>query len=342
MNNNSRIIRRRKKRKGLKIIRALLFIFITLLLVVGGYAGFLFYKAQQVADQTYEEIDREAIPDHRTEKIKVKEDPFTMLLMGVDDQEGGLGRADVLMLVTVNPKTEDIFLVSIPRDTRTYFPDWDKEDKINHSYGINGVTSTIKTVTNLLDIPIDYYVTTNFQGFEDVVDSLGGITVDVPFTFKAQLTGSLKWKTYYEGEMDLNGNEALAYVRMRKSDPMGDFGRNERQKQVVKEIVKKSASLTSITKIDNVLDDVGENVRTNIPSRDFLSFVQLYSKLKDTEIQSLKLEGYDDTIGSVYYFIPSDDSINEINETLNSVLDGTYVPEPETTEDETNTTTGGY
>ncbi|MDA6131333.1 LCP family protein, partial [Escherichia coli] len=82
-----------------------------------------------------------------------------------------------------------------------------------HSYSNGGIESTITTVNELLDIPIDYYITTNFDGFEDIVDTLGGIDVDVPFTFKAQLTDSLKWKTFREGNMELNGNEALAYVR---------------------------------------------------------------------------------------------------------------------------------
>ena len=322
-NSNSRIKRRKKKRKLKGIFRRILFLLLLILLVVAGYFGYLFYKANNVANQTYEEIDRSKIPNHRQEKIKVKEDPFTVLLIGVDDTEGGLGRSDVLMLVTVNPKTKDISLISIPRDSRTYIPELGRKDKINHSYSNGGVTSTIETVTEMLDIPIDYYVTTNFQGFEDVVDSLGGITVDVLFTFKAQLTGSLKWKTYYEGKMELNGNEALAYVRMRKSDPLGDFGRNERQKEAVKEIVKKATSLTSFTKIDNVLDDIGSNVKTNIPSREFLSFIQLYASLKDTEIQSIKLEGYDQTINSIYYFIPYEESIAQVHEEVDSILNGT-------------------
>ncbi len=318
---DSRTRRRMSKRKRTsKTKKFFITSFIIMLVAAGTYAAYILYTANSIANKTYEEIDRDKLPSHRTEKIKLKEDPVTILLIGLENQEGGKPRSDVLMLITMNPKTKETYLVSIPRDTRTYIPELGKNDKITHSY-YGGVSSTVGAVQELFDIPIDYYVTTNFQGFEDIVDSLNGITVDVPFTFKAQLTGSLAWKTYTEGEMELNGNEALAYVRMRKSDPRGDMGRNDRQKQVIKAIVDKGTSVGSITKVDDVLRDVGENVKTNLPTKDILSFVQLYNKMKSTEVQTIQLEGYDDYINSVYYFIPKEESIKNINTILKAVLE---------------------
>jgi polyisoprenyl-teichoic acid--peptidoglycan teichoic acid transferase len=122
--------------------------------------------------------------------------------------------------------------------------------------------------------------------------------------------------------MDLNGNEALAYVRMRKSDPRGDIGRNERQQQVIKEIIDEGTSFSSITKIDDILNDLGENVKTNIPPSKFASFIKLYSKLKSTQINQLSLKGYDDYINDVYYYIPDQESLDDITLSINQTLDG--------------------
>jgi LCP family protein required for cell wall assembly len=312
----------RKNRKKFRIWRFLAFLL--LITIIGGicyYAYDVFYSAKNTSSKIFQKLDTSKLKNSRAEeKIEITKDPFTILLVGIENQEGGKGRSDVLMLLTVNPQTKQIDELSIPRDTRTYVPAADEKTKITHSYGYGGIEATIGAVNELIDVPIDYYITTNFQGFEDIINTIGGVKVDVPFTFKAQLTKSLKWKTFHKGETELNGNEALAYVRMRKSDPRGDFGRNERQKQVIKAVISKGASFSSITKIDNILDDLGDNVKTNIPPSKMVSFVRLYSQLKDTKLHNLKLEGNDDYINGVYYYIPDQNSLDELNQTLKSTL----------------------
>lgn len=297
-------------------MRVFLSLIVLFLLGGGLYYGYEFiYKTSKASKQIFKPSKNTA-----EREIEIAKDPFSVLLVGIENQEGGKGRSDVLLLATVNPAKEEIYMVSIPRDTRTFLPEAGYETKINHSYGYDEIHSTIAAVNRLLDVPIDYYVTTNFDGFEDVVDTLNGIEVDVPFTFKAQLTGSLKWKVYHEGPMKLNGNEALAYVRMRKSDPQGDHGRNQRQQQVIKEIVRKSTSFSSLTKMDDLIEDLGENVTTNIPPSKFLSFAKLYTKIKNTEIQNLKLEGVDEQVNDIWFFYPDEDSLKSISETLNASL----------------------
>jgi polyisoprenyl-teichoic acid--peptidoglycan teichoic acid transferase len=316
---SSRAILRKKRKK--RVIRlSLLFIILSLFAAGILLALDIVYSGYKATDSIYQKLDPEK--NKRAEEVVVTKDPFTIMLVGLENQEGGKGRSDVIMLISVNPQTEKITMLSIPRDTRTFIPDAGYKDKITHSYGHNGISSTIDTVEEMLDVPVDYYITTNFDGFEDIVDTLGGVTVDVPFDFKAQLTGSLKWKKYYEGEMDLNGNEALAYVRMRKSDPRGDMGRNERQQQVIKAIIDEGTSFSSITKIDDIMNDLGENVKTNIPPSKFASFVKLYSKLKNTQINQLSLKGNDQYINDVYYYIPDQESLTDITLSINQTLDG--------------------
>lgn len=313
--------RLRKKKTRRRWVVTFLLIAMLLFSAVIVFAINLTMEAKKTTKSIYEPLDRDE-EVATIDAIKEEDDIFSVLLVGVDTQGGAkYGLSDVLIVVTVNPKKDEITMVSIPRDSLVYIPDLNRKDKINHSFSNGGINYTVNTVENLLDIPIDYYVTTDFQGFEDIVDTVGGIEVDVPFTFKAQLTGSLKWKTFTEGTMELNGNEALAYVRMRKSDPHGDLGRNERQKEVIKQIIDKGTSLKSITKLDEMLEDVSENVRTNIPSSKYLSMIKLYQSLKAVPITQLAIEGEDDLINGVYYFIPSNDSLDHVSEELKRTLE---------------------
>lgn len=312
---------KKKKKKGKKFR---FFILMALFLLIGTgsiFAYQIYSETKKASEKIYAALNVSKLKKKPHENIEIKKDPMTILLVGVENQyHDERGRSDVIMLLTVNPVTNKVYMLSIPRDTRVYIPAEGRKDKITHSYSYGGIEATIAAVNELIDVPIDYYITTNFEGFEQIVDSLGGVTVDVPFTFKAQLTGSLKWYTFHQGKMKLNGNQALAYVRMRKSDPKGDLGRNERQKQVIKAIIEKSTSITSLPKLDDVIANLGDNVRTNIPPSDLLSFIYLYKKMKDANVENLHLKGRDDFINHVYYYIPDDQSVAEINETLKQAL----------------------
>jgi polyisoprenyl-teichoic acid--peptidoglycan teichoic acid transferase len=310
----------RKKLRRKRVLRVFLLFF--LLSIIGGGTFLAFNTTSKLTNAVYQEVDQSKFTNQRIADVEITKDPFNVLLVGIEDQGGG-ARSDVLMLLTVDPSTEKVYIVSIPRDTRTYIEAAGYKTKITESYSHGGIESTLSAVSELLDVPIDYFISTNFQGFEDVVDTLDGVTVDVPFTFKAQLTGSLKWKTFYEGENELNGNEALAYVRMRKSDPKGDLGRNERQQQVIKEIVNKSISLNNMTKMDDLIGDLGENVKTNIPPSKMTSFVNLYLSMNDAPLNRLSINGEDQYINNIYYFIPDEDSIDQVSDTLNDVLNST-------------------
>ena len=315
--------RRGKKKKDLKYI--ILVISVLLLVGVIAFAVNLSLETKKATTKMYEPLirDEEGLGD----KLQLKTTPFSLLIAGVDDEKDATyGRSDMLLLVTVHPKSEKIAMLNIPRDTRVYIEELEREDKVNHAYSNGGINYTINALEKLLDIPIDYYVSTNFQGFEDIVDTLGGIEVDVPFTVDIQMADTFEWKTYKQGPMLLKGNEALAYVRMRKKDPEGDKGRNGRQKQVIQEILSESTRFSSVGKLDDLIKNVGENVKTNIPTSDYWSFVQLFQKLKDSPIDQLTLEGYDEKIYSqtegkgLWFFIPNEDSLEQLKKSLQTNL----------------------
>src|SRR5690606_27392907 len=131
------------------------------------------------------------------------------------------------IVLTVNPNKESIQMVSIPRDTRTEIIGKGFEDKINHAYAFGGMEMAIDTVENFLDIPIDYYVQVNMEGFKDLIDAVGGVTVENDLAFTQD------GYHFPEGTITLYGDEALAFVRMRKNDPRGEFGRQLRQRQII-------------------------------------------------------------------------------------------------------------
>lgn len=311
-----------KKRKTLYTI-----LIISMLLLSGVivFAINLSLETKNATSKMYKALERDKA--NKFDEIRVGDSAFTILLAGIErEKEEKNGRSDMLLVVTVNPNSPKISMVNIPRDTLVYIEDLGYEDKINHAYSNGGIDYTINTVEKLLGIPMDYYVSTDFQGFEDIVDTIGGVEVDVPFSFKIQLA-DFSWKTYTKGPMYLEGDEALAYVRMRKKDPEGDKGRNSRQKQVIQDIVNKATSFSNITKVDNLVKDVGENVRTNIPASEYFGLMKLYQKIKSSPIEQLQLEGIDKKKYSkiekkeVWYFYPNIESLNELKETLKLNLD---------------------
>ena len=223
-----------------------------------------------------------------------------VLLAGVD---GGAsleeGRTESLMVGTFNKESLQVTLVSIPRDSYVDIVTTDGEfkDKINHAYAYGGIDTTIATVEKLFDIPIDYYATINFDGIEDLVDAVGGVEVDVLVPISGRATGNVELRP---GVQTLDGNEALAYARMRKDDPEGDVGRAKRQQQVLEAIINEATTINSFTKLNRIMNAVGDNIRTNM-SLSEASQLQPYTKSLRSFNQET-LAGGDLTIGGVYYY----------------------------------------
>jgi LCP family protein required for cell wall assembly len=268
------------------------------------------YKA---ANKSYHPIERAA--DHsklRDQTVAIGKNPISILLMGVEDYSSGGkdGRTDTIIVITLNPSTKKMTMTSIPRDS--YVPiasRGGKLDKINAAYaygsanGYGGVKGTIDTVENLLNIPIDYYVTVGFSGFAKVIDELGGVDVNVPFNFWEKDIFNHNQRIYFKkGLMHLNGEQALAYVRMRKRDPRGDFGRNDRQRQVIQETISKAISAKTLFKVDELASIMENNIQTNLKPIEIYDLERTYSKMDPLKIESIRLDdkGHDATINLVY------------------------------------------
>ncbi len=262
--------------------------------------------------------------------------PFTLLVMGVDSDEKVLSKnvtsnGDALMLVTFNPDTLNATILSIPRDT--YVPiacfSGQRENKITHA-AWNGESCMIKTIENFTGIDIDYYVKINFQGVIGLVNSLGGIEVDVPIEFcesnAYRSTDEKDLICLKKGKQKLTGEQALALARHRKTLATGDLQRGVNQQIVVQGILNKIKSVRSTTQLLKVLDTVSKSMDTNFTTKQILSFYDIAKKLIKTSSNSnsiinmtqLYLSGsdqmiYDEGIGLVLYnYIPSKESLNLI------------------------------
>lgn len=320
---NRQQVKKIKKKKKRSIFRRILLLFFILFLFVGGYAGYVFFQTYQAANNSFDDLGRDK-SKLRDEAVNISNDPVSVLLLGVEDYSSGGsgGRADTLMVATFNPKDQTMKLLSIPRDTRVEIPGKENKRKINSAYSNGGKELSIDTVEEFLEIPIDYYATVNFEGFKNIIDIVDGITVDVPFDFTQNSDDRKAEKLEFtEGPMKMDGRYALAYARMRLQDPNNDIGRNERQQQVVKAVINKIISAGTLLKVDELTNEVGKNVETNMRMSELLGFYQKYSDFSTNKIETVKLEGVGEYIGNAAYWIPDDTSIEEVRDELKEHLE---------------------
>ncbi|WP_210367536.1 DUF1510 family protein [Bacillus sp. REN3] len=291
---------------GKKIV---LFVLTAVTVFILGTVSFAFQFITSTRASVYEEIDESEKFESRKENIDLKAgDPISILLMGIDSPPGEVsGRADTMVLVTVNPDSNSMHMVSIPRDT--YMNIAGGLNKINTSYQVGGAEKAVQSVENLLDVPVDYFVTLNMNGFEGIVDAYDGVEVnnDLEFTDKHV--------HFTKGRIHLDGKEALIYARMRKKDPRGDFGRQKRQRQVIEAIMKKGESVASITKLSDIANVVKDHVKTNMTLIEMWE-IQSYYKGARENIHEHKIAGFDKTINGIYYFQADRQKLEEISNEL--------------------------
>jgi polyisoprenyl-teichoic acid--peptidoglycan teichoic acid transferase len=302
---------RKKKKTWLKVTGIILL----LLFIAGGAYGFTVYNSLKNAVETmHEPVEREP-SEKRPEPISLnKKQPFSVLMMGVDEREGDKGRSDTMIVLTVNPNTQSVKMLSIPRDTRTEIVGKGKEDKINHAYAFGDVPMAMDTVEKYLDIPLDYYVKINMEGFENIVDAVGGVVVQNDLDFSSD------GYHFPKGEITLDGKKALSFTRMRYEDPRGDFGRQIRQRQIIQAIINKGASLSSLTNFQDIFSALGDNVKTNLS---FNEMVDIQKNYKDASqsVEQIEIKGSGTKINGVYYLIVSPEEKQRVQNELKGHLE---------------------
>ena len=248
------IPKKKPKSKGRKFLKGLLAIMLFLLLTVCGVAG---YWAHSVSSAM--SVDSE----HRADLMGALQSSrsngaFYMLLLGSDARPGEVvGRADVNILARIDVKNGQVTLVSIPRDTMIEIPEYGIQ-KINAAHATGGPAGAVQAVSDFAGVPITHYAEINFEGTIELIDRLGGIEVNVP-------QDTYTWNGYFlpAGPQTLDGSQALAFARERKSVAGGDFGRAQAQRLVIKAILEKILSLPP-TQIPGVVQQLADCVSTDM------------------------------------------------------------------------------
>lgn len=245
--------------------------------------------------------------DHIFESVQTKDSKgkvINILVMGIDARNARENsRSDTMILASLDPATNQVVMISIPRDTRIKNAKG-QNDRINSINWLQGPEAACKEVGKLLNVDVDYYVVTNFGGFGDIVDALGGVHIDVETNMyhadpvNPELAINLK-----KGYQHLNGKQALAYVRYR-GGPTADIGRTENQQKFIKALAKEMLQTKTILRLPQLIPELYENVHTNIPLQDMIYLGKMIQDLDMENIITLTLPGYflsDSQTGASYW-----------------------------------------
>lgn len=290
----------------------------------------------------------ESIKVIHTFKIKIKSqneakdvdvisEPFNIYLTGIDTYGdiSSVSRSDVNIIMTVNPKTKQILLTSIPRD---YYVELHgkkgSKDKLTHA-GIYGTDMSITTIEDLLGIEINYYFKVNFSSFIDIINAIGGIEVISDYSFT-----SIDGIKYTEGKNKLNGEEALSFARERKAFAEGDRQRGANQQAVIEAVINKLSNKSILTKYDSLLNSIDGKFETNMGSKKITSLIKMQlNDMASWNVISIALDGsngkgitYSGGNQELYVMIPDWNTVDEASSTIKDVLEGvildeSYVPD---------------
>jgi LCP family protein required for cell wall assembly len=246
-------------------------------------------------------------------------DRINILVLGLDepqdetgkvitaDLRSGWSRSDVMMVISIDPETRDVGVLSIPRDTRVKISGKGTMEKIAHAHIIggpkNGPLVAMRTVRDFLGIDLRYYVRTNVQGFERIVDILGGIEIDVPqdmlyYDPTQNLKIDLK-----AGRQVLDGEKAIQFVRFREY-ANADIGRIQAQQMFINAMVKRAFSLGTVFRLPALSSELAKQVDTNLDTGQMLNLAALAARLDRDRIETGTVPGVPQTIDGLDYWIP--------------------------------------
>ena len=261
-----------------------------------------------------------------TNTTDLSDQPLNFLLLGSDSRGDDRGRSDVMMLVHADPSRDRLYLISLPRDLWVPIPGHGT-NKINAAYAFGGAPLAVRTVENLLKIHIDHVALTDFEGFFNLIDDLGGVSVfnEIP----SEKDGVV----FPRGDLKLSGQTALLYVRERYDLPRGDFDRAERQRLVIQAIVDKLASsqtLTNPNKLLAVIDRLSKSVTLDdsLTNQRIIALVQTLQLTSDEVIDQFQVPvaGFGTSAAGASYVKPDNKRMAELAAALNSGQLSTYQP----------------
>lgn len=255
-----------------------------------------------------------------------------ILLLGLDLRDNGdVSRSDTIIIVSVDPATKQVGMLSVPRDLLVTIPNYGA-DKINAAYpygqmsGLTGPALVRATIEYNFGLPIHYFIAVETEGFVEIVDTLGGVTVDVAAPIKDDEYPAEEFnytRAYFpSGLQHLDGTRALQYARTRHDD--NDFARGNRQQELLQALREQNLNLDLITNARELLSELGDSVRTDLSPSQVLALGKLSTEIESDDITTFNLVNATTAQwlpGQPYYLIPDWAAIQEI-------LDEMVAPEP--------------
>lgn len=290
--------------------------------------GYLFSDAIRIIKTLEFETEKVEASQNERKDFDITKDPFVLYISGIDTY-GDIStrsRSDVNILMTVNPSTHQILLVTTPRDGYVVIPgiSGNQKDKLTHA-GIYGINKSIDTLNAIYDINIDFYARVNFNSLIRIVDVLDGIDVYSAYAF-----GDFK-----EGYNHMNGEQALAFSRERHALADGDNQRGRNQLEVIKGIVNKCISPAILTGFSGILKEVSDQVQISVPTDSIYALVKMQmedSRGWDMYSFDIKATGsreycYSYTGKSLYVANLHESSINQAKTLMQTIMDSGMISE---------------
>ncbi|NBD23617.1 LCP family protein [Paenibacillus glycinis] len=255
---------------------------------------------------------------------KQDKNAFNVLVLGLDARGNENSRSDVIMVVRVKPKEGKANIVSIPRDTRVYVDEIGMT-KINHAHIVGelrggtkeGTQTALQTVSNLLNVPINYYIKTDFKGFENFIDTIGGVNVHInEALFLRAISVTLQ-----PGDQIIDGKTALGLVRERWAFSDGDFGRQTEQSQILQSVAEQLLSPKHLPELAGLLVKLKSDILdTNLKEDDLISLAWMLKGMNKDDFDYVQVPGksgyeMDPMVGSkLYYWIPDKELLAGLSE----------------------------
>lgn len=239
--------------------------------------------------------------------LSQERDSLDFLLFGVDskDKTQGRPRSDVMMLVHLNKTNNSISLISIPRDTRTKIEGRRNKEKINHAFAYGGPELSLKTVNDLLGTHLNYYMVVDYQFVKDMVDTMGGVEVDIPMEMNYEDTtaGNSLFIHFKPGLQKLNGEDAVKFLRFRKGYKNADLGRIQAQQAFMGAFLRELKNPKQWVKAPLFVNKYQENTESTVPLSALIQMSPILAKMGDDAFKSDTLPGRPETISHISYFI---------------------------------------
>jgi LCP family protein required for cell wall assembly len=232
-------------------------------------------------------------------------EPVYVLLLGDDHRPGqGRQRSDTMMLARVDTVKKNVLLLSIPRDTRIEIPGHGI-GKINAAYAYGGPALAITAVKKLTGLPVNHFAEIDFQGLTDVVDSMGGLMIDVDREINDEYRAKYHNGVAHisKGYQRLNGAQALTFVRSR-AFPEGDFIRVMHQRQFLMALAKQAMSASQVAKLPAIMDAASQHMTTDMALPDLMAFAREIRGIPEKSFIGRTVPGKGEMIKGGWYLVP--------------------------------------